>query len=187
MKTKCSEHATSDPNPIGQMRKMIFFTDTTKYKKKLGCTELCYESTKICMYFIGVQKEQNLMRVGGCGNISFILFCKRGIKDYLWDSLDHRKPRSKKFANFTTTRLRWNSYKFLPTISYEISWSTNKTSFYTRKICIFSVDLFTEMRYESDPAQRCRDNSAGSKLGHCTRGCVPLDFSKKRPQKTSIF
>ena len=74
-------------------------------------------------------------------NISFILFCKRGIKDYLWDSLDHRKPRSKKFANFTTTRLRWNSYKFLGTISYEISWSTNKTSFYTRKICIFSVDL----------------------------------------------
>ena len=43
------------------------------------------------------------------------------------------------------------------------------------------------MRYESDPAQRCRDNSAGSKLGHCTRGCVPLDCSKKRPQKPQFF
>ena len=42
--------------------------------------------------------------------------------------------------------------KFLGTISYEISWSTTKTKFYTRKISIFSVDLVTEWGYESDPS-----------------------------------
>ena len=43
-----------------------------------------------------------------------------------------------------------NNVKFLGTISYEISWSTNKTSFYTRNMYIFGR-YNTEMRYESDP------------------------------------
>ena len=80
----------------------------------------------------------------GVENISFILFASEESKIHFEIPSTIGNARSKKFSNCTTTRLRWNSHKFLGTISYEISWSTNKTKFYTRKISIFSVDLFTE-------------------------------------------
>ena len=87
----------------------------------------------------------------GVENISFILFASEESKIHFEIPSTIGNARSKKLSNFATTRLRWNSPKFLDTISYEISWSTNKTKFYTRKISIFSVDLVTEWGYESDP------------------------------------
>ena len=102
---------------------------------------LCPE--KITIFEEKHKKEQN---------ISFILFASEESKIHFEIPSTIGNARSKKFSNCTTTRLRWNSPKFLGTISYEISWSTTKTKFYTRKISIFSVDLVTEWGYESDPS-----------------------------------
>ena len=101
---------------------------------------LCPE--KITIFEEKHKKEQN---------ISFILFASEESKIHFEIPSTIGNARSKKLSNCTTTRLRWNSPKFLDTISYEISWSTTKTTFYTRKISIFSVDLVTEWGYESDP------------------------------------
>ena len=123
----------------------------------------------------------------GVENISFILFASEESKIHFEIPSTIGNARSKKFSNCTTTRLRWNSLKFLGTISYEISWSTNKTKFYTRKISIFSVDLFTEWGTRAIRTTLTRHFGRKQTRPLHTRMCPTRILVKNGPKKPQFF